>query len=95
VHEQHQERYFQPQSTPAWKKERARKEKKTCNCHVKAKCPFDSKYLSTSIVYKAEISTSDGEETKEYIGMTTGTFKKRYANHKSKVSIRRLTDHIV
>jgi hypothetical protein len=39
-----------------------------------SKCPFDSKCLSTSIVYKAEISTSDDEETKEYIGMTAGTY---------------------
>jgi hypothetical protein len=60
--------------------------KETCNCHVKDKCPLDSKCLSTSIVYKAEISTSDGKETKEYIGMTAGTFKKRYANHKKSLN---------
>jgi hypothetical protein len=35
VHEQHQERYFQPQSTPAWKKERARKEKKRVTVMLK------------------------------------------------------------
>jgi hypothetical protein len=63
--------------------------KETCNCHVKDKCPLDSKRLSTSIVYKAEISTSDGEETKEYIGMTAGTFKKRYANHKKSLNVPR------
>ena len=63
--------------------------KETCNCHVKDKCPLDSKCLSTSIVYKAEISTSDGKETKEYIGMTAGTFKKRYANHKKSLNVPR------
>jgi hypothetical protein len=63
--------------------------KETCNCHVKAKCPLDSKCLSTSIVYKAEISTSDGEETKEQIGMTAGTFKKRYANYKKSLNFPR------
>jgi hypothetical protein len=63
--------------------------KVTCNCHVKDKCPLDSKCLSTSIVYKTEISTSDGEETKEYIGMTAGTFKKRYANHKKSLNVPR------
>ena len=63
----------------------------TCNCHVKTKCPLDSKCLSTSIVYKAEISTSDGEETKEYIGMTAGTFKKRYANHKKSLNVPRFS----
>jgi hypothetical protein len=35
-------------------------------------------FINKYIVYKAEISTSDGEETKKYIGMTAGTFKKRY-----------------
>jgi hypothetical protein len=89
VHQQHQERYFQPQSTPAWKKERARKERNVYNCHVKDKCPLDSKCLLTSIVYKAEISTSDGEETKEQIGMTAGTFKKRYANYKKSLNFPR------
>jgi hypothetical protein len=63
----------------------------TCNCHVKTKCPLDSKCLSTSIVYKAEISTSDGEETKEYIGMTAGTSKKRYANHKKSLNVPRFS----
>jgi hypothetical protein len=63
--------------------------KETCNCHVKDKCPLDSKCLLTSIVYKAEISTSDGEETKEYIGMTAGTFKKWYANHKKSLNVPR------
>jgi hypothetical protein len=61
----------------------------TCNCHVKDKCPLDSKCLSTSIVYKAEISTSDGKEMKEYIGMTAGTIKKRYANHKKSLNVHR------
>ena len=97
MHEQHQERYFQPRSTPAWENEpekpvgrtSQKRKKRVTVMHVKDKCPLDSKCLSTSIVYKAEISTSDGEETKEYIGMTAGTFKKRYANHKKSLNVSR------
>jgi hypothetical protein len=33
----------------------------------------------------------DGEETKEYIGMTAGTFKKRYANHKKSLNVPRFS----
>ena len=49
-------------------------------------CPLDGNCLTKSIVYKAEITTTDVGETKEYIGMTAGTFKARYANHKKSIN---------
>ena len=59
---------------------------KTCNCRAESKCPLDGKCLTTSIVYKAEITTTDTQETKEYIGITAGPFKDRYNNHKKSLT---------
>ena len=59
---------------------------KTCNCHAESKCPLDGKCLTTSIVYKAEITPTDTQETKEYIGITAGPFKDRYNNHKKSLT---------
>ena len=53
-----------------------------CNCRLPNECPLNGKCLTENLVYKAEITTTNVEETKIYIGMTSGTFKKRYANHK-------------
>ena len=43
----------------------------------------NGKCLKESLVYQAEINTTDVGETKICIGMTSGTFKKRYANQKN------------
>ena len=48
---------------------------KNCNCRARDECPLNGKCLTKSIVYKAEITATDVGETKEYIGMTAGTFK--------------------
>ena len=37
--------------------------------------------MNKDIVYKASISTSNANDTKHYIGMTSSTFKERYRNH--------------
>ena len=37
--------------------------------------------MNKDIVYKATISTSNANDTKHYIGMTSSTFKGRYRNH--------------
>ena len=42
----------------------------------------DNASCTESLVYKAEITTTNVGETNIFIGMTSGTFKKRYANHK-------------
>ena len=54
-----------------------------CNCrntHMEA-CPLQNKCMNKDIVYKATISTSNANDTKHYIGMTSSTFKERYRNH--------------
>jgi len=56
--------------------------KSNCNCRNPSECPLKNNCLTTSVVYKAEVKTSEADEVKQYIGMTSGTFKKRYANHK-------------
>ena len=57
--------------------------KNMCNCIIKNQCPFQNACLSTNIVYEAQIaSTSNVNIKKTYLGITEGTFKKRYANHK-------------
>jgi hypothetical protein len=63
-----------------------------CNCRNKDECPLDGNCLTKSIVYKAEITTTDVGETKEYIGMTAGTFKARYANHKKSINLPRYSN---
>ena len=54
---------------------------KTCNCRVKSACPLLGKCLTKSLVYNAEITTTDTHESMNYIGITAGTFKDRFNNH--------------
>ena len=37
--------------------------------------------MNKDIVYKATISTSNANDTKHYVGMTSSTFKERYRTH--------------
>ena len=57
-------------------------DRKTCNCRVKNTCPLLGKCLTKSLVYNAEITTTDTHDSKNYIGVTAGTFKERFNNHK-------------
>ena len=50
------------------------------NCRVPSDCPLSGSCLESAIIYKAEVTTSQG--TKLYIGSTETTFKQRYGNHK-------------
>ena len=52
-----------------------------CNCRNKEACPLQNKCMNKDIVYKATISTSNANDTKHYIGMTSSTFKEQYRNH--------------
>ena len=58
----------------------------SCNCRSLKECPLNGKCLTESLVYQAEITATDVGKTKIYIGMTSVTFKKRYANHKKSIS---------
>ena len=55
---------------------------KECDCRKSNVCPLNEKYLTSNVVYKAEITTPHDGTTKEYIGMTSTEFKVRYRNHK-------------
>ena len=56
---------------------------RTCNCTNKEKCPLHNMCLKTNIVYQATIKTNDDMSSeKTYIGISEGTFKTRFANHK-------------
>eukprot|EP00794_Sanderia_malayensis_P001431 gene1431-biopygen1181 len=55
---------------------------RTCNCQKKEQCPLDNNCLTTSIIYNAHITTNGDMMGKYYIGLTEGTFKKRYTQHK-------------
>ena len=57
-----------------------------CNCRTLNECPLNEKCLTESLVYQAEITSTDAGEAKTYIGMTGGSFKKRYANHKKSIN---------
>ena len=53
-----------------------------CNCRGGVKtCPLDGKCLTESLVYKATVSSVEGDKT--YIGQAASTFKLRYNNHKN------------
>ena len=54
---------------------------KNCNCRIKDNCPVDNNCLQESVVYKATVNNND--KIKTYIGITNGTFKERYTQHKS------------
>ena len=54
-----------------------------CNCNTKEQCPLQNKCLVTNVVYEAHITTNDDPQGRDYIGLTEGTFKKRFTQHKS------------
>ena len=53
-----------------------------CNCRKKDQCPLDNNSLITSVIYKANVTTDKDDTGKNYIGLTEGTFKQRYMQHK-------------
>ena len=53
-----------------------------CNCRKKGQCPLDNNCLTTSVIYKANVTTDKDDTGKNYIGLTEGTFKQRYTQHK-------------
>lgn len=54
-----------------------------CNCRNKSTCPMDNKCLTTSVIYQATVKTNNNTPDQTYIGLTEGTFKSRYTNHKA------------
>ena len=56
-------------------------DEKLCNCRQRVNCPTDGKCLTRSVVYKAEVTSTDNNTTQTYIGVTGNDFKTRYRNH--------------
>ena len=53
-----------------------------CNCRGGVeKCPLDGQCQTESLVYKATVSSIEGDKT--YIGQAASTFKLRFNNHKN------------
>ena len=61
-----------------------------CNCHNKDQCPLDNKCLTSSVIYNAQVTTNNA--TKKYIGLTEGTFKQRFSQHKATFKHRKYTN---
>ena len=53
----------------------------SCNCRKKEDCPIPGKCTARNIIYEAKVATPDDE--KIYIGLTSTSFKSRYATHKA------------
>ena len=52
-----------------------------CNCRQQAKWVLNRKCLTESLVYESKVKMQ--QDTKEYIGLTSNTFKTRYYAHSS------------
>ena len=52
-----------------------------CNCRRKNDCPLKNNCLTSSVVYNANVTTESDTTGKNYIGLTEGTFKRRYTQH--------------
>ena len=57
-----------------------------CNCRNHNQCPMQGNCLQANVVYKAEITTADNNETKTYIGVTANEFKIRFRNHTKSIN---------
>ena len=53
-----------------------------CNCRKKNSCPLKNNCPTSSVVYNANITTESDTNGKNYIGLTEGTFKQHYTQHK-------------
>ena len=53
-----------------------------CNCRKKNDCPLKNNCLTSSVFYNANVTTESDPIGKNYIGLTEGTFKQRYTQHK-------------
>ena len=56
--------------------------KTTVTAGKKIDCPLKNNCLTSSVVYNANITIESDTTGKNYIGLTEGTFKQRYAQHK-------------
>ena len=64
---------------------------KECNCRKKELCQMNGKCQFKNIIYQATvIPEQEGMKKENYIGLTSTTFKARWANHKASLRNRNL-----
>ena len=63
--------------------QRRKEDRKDCNCRNKQDCPMDGNCLTESVAYQAVVKNNRSDNTKNYIGLTEGTFKQRFYRHTS------------
>ena len=56
--------------------------KTTVTAGKKNDCPLKNNCLTQSVVYNANVTKASDTTGKNYIGLTEGTFKQRYTQHK-------------
>ena len=67
---------------------------KECNCRNKNDCPLQGKCLTDSIVYQATVTQTSTNKQETYVGLTEGTFKTRYNQHKASITnTNKITQH--
>ena len=57
-------------------------DEKLCNCRQRMNCPTDGKCLTRSVVYKAEVTSTDANTTQRYMGVPANDFKSRHKSFK-------------
>ena len=58
-------------------------EERDCSCRKVENCPLEGKCLHKNVIYQATVTPNQNkDQAKNYIGLTSTTFKERLGNHK-------------
>ena len=68
---------------------RSTNDSRLCNCRNHNQCPMQGNCLQANVVDKADITTTDNNETKTYIGVTANEFNTRFRNHTKSINNRK------
>ena len=61
---------------------------RTCSCLNNVHCPLEEKSLTTNIVYKAKVTSSNqNNQENVYFSSRETTSKKRFSNHKKSFNL--------
>ena len=60
---------------------------KLCNSRKPSDSSVNGHCLRKSIEYQATVTTEDSKPDETYVGLTDNTFKSRFANHKTHLTI--------
>ena len=55
-------------------------DERTCNCRKNNACPVEGHCLDKGVIYEATVKSET--ETKKYVGLTEGSFKRRLYGHR-------------